>query len=111
MKTLCETSGNFQLVDVYNGGQIVRGTRPSVVQQTDFVNNRALVGQIKFLGELTDEATDAEFAKYWRETMGDSARAVDSFLAAFGVQRQTEKKVPKTQKKNVAEVEAVDPQE
>lgn len=92
MKMLCESVGRAQLIDLYNGGQRVSGIRPSVIELTDFIRQRAAVNQLKFLGELQDDATDEEFAKYWQESDEDAALAVDSFMGAYGKERQTEKK-------------------
>lgn len=91
MKYLAETTGNFELYDQHGNGQIVAGDRPSVIENSSFVNQRVALEQIKYLGEVNDEATDEEFAKYWKESNNDSALAIDSFLASFGVEKASTK--------------------
>lgn len=88
MKILCETKGQFMLTD---HGQTVEADRPGVVVNTAFIANRVAVNQVAILGELTDAATDDEFLKYFKESKGDQALAVESFLAAFGVEAMTKK--------------------
>ena len=85
-KQLIETTGSFELVD-YAGTQttLIQASRPTVAESTPFVASRAAIGQIKFLENLNDEATDEEFAKYWSESNGDRALAIESFKAAYGI--------------------------
>jgi hypothetical protein len=92
MKILCETTGSFSLVDFGQAGAVIEAHRPSVVERSAFVSARAAVGQIRFLGDVTDEATDAEFAKYVDEAE-DMDLAVSAFLAAFAVEDTSKKKV------------------
>lgn len=97
MKILCETTGDFMLADLANGQSIV-STRPCVVTKTGFTDQRSMIGQIRKLADLTDEATDEEFAKYVQDSE-DMELAVESFVAAFGVEKPTEKKVSKRKSK------------
>lgn len=85
MKILCETNGNFQLIDFGAGGNLIRAHRPSVVLGSSFVSSRAAIGQIKVLGNVSDEATDEEFEKYFDEA-GDAELAVAAFLEAFSTE-------------------------
>ncbi|MES0134505.1 hypothetical protein NKJ88_06015 [Mesorhizobium sp. M0016] len=82
MKILCETNGEFQLIDFGNGGNIVAAHRPSVVSGSPFISARAALGQIKVLGNLADEATDEEFVEYF-VAAEDAELAVASFLDAY----------------------------
>lgn len=111
-KMLVETSGAFELTDLYaKSRQIIDAVRPSVVEATPFVQGRLALGQLKLLApELKPEATDEEFQKYWDETASvedgideatgetvkvttyDSEFAVESFLTAFNLVAPTEKK-------------------
>lgn len=85
MKILCETTGPFQIVDFDNGGAVIRSHRPSVAVNSHLISSRAAIGQITVLGNVNDEATDDEFAVYWKETEGDKKLAVASFLEAYAV--------------------------
>lgn len=90
-KSLIETTGQFQLVDELH--QVARANRPTVVELSNFFQTRAFVGQIKMIAALKDEATDAEFAKYWAEAEGDRDLAIQSFLSGFGVDAVVEVEV------------------
>lgn len=85
MKILCETTGAFQLVDFEMGGAVIRSHRPCVVSQSHFVSAHAAAGRIRVLGNVNDEATDAEFAKYVKESDGDLQLAIESFMASFAL--------------------------
>jgi len=85
MKILCETTGPFQIVDFDNGGAVIRAHRPSVAVNSHLVSSRAAAGQIRVLGSVSDEATDDEFAEYWKESDGDQKLAVAAFLEAYPV--------------------------
>lgn len=103
MKILCETNGNYQLVDFGNGGNIVSAERPSVVLGSPFISARASLGQIKVLGNVSDEASDEEFAEYF--TASENAElAVASFLEAYST--EVTKKVSKRKGKDKTEPEA-----
>lgn len=92
MKVLCETTGEFALVDFSQGGAVIEAHRPSVVARSQFVSSRAMIGQVRFLADLRDEATDAEFAKYVEEAE-DIELAVSAFIASFGIEEPSQKKV------------------
>lgn len=88
-KILVETTGEFELVDFAQGGAIVAHNRPSVVEATTFIQTRASLGQIRVLDTLTDEATDAEFEKYYQESDKDTELAMDAFKTAYSSSNQT----------------------
>ncbi len=109
MKILCETTGDFMLVDLTTG-QEVSSTRPAVISMTNFFSQRSMIGQLRKLGDLTDEATDAEFAKYVTDSDGDIDLAVDAFLSSFGVEAPSEKAPAKRRKaKKEVQPEPVEP--
>lgn len=83
MKLLVETTGQFMLI-VPGSRDEISAHRPSVVSPSSFVNQRAAVGQLSTLGQVADEATDAEFGRYWHDS-GDRDLAISSFLEAFPV--------------------------
>ena len=102
MKLLVKTTGKFMLLDPMTNCEM-ESVRPSVVQSSQFVNSRIAVGQIEVIaGHLKEEATDAEFANFWKGSNGDEALAVESFLSAF-------KKGPVTEEELIA-LEAPEPQ-
>lgn len=92
MNMLVETTGSFMLSDMtFPVAQTVPHFRPAVVRNSNFVQGRVALGQLKVHGELTDEATDGEFEEYWRESQ-DARLAVNSFLSAYSKQAETAKK-------------------
>ena len=97
-KHLVETTGSFELVDFSYKSQVLDSTRPSVVAMTTFIQGRVALGQVRVLGELSDESTDEEFVNYWKESE-DPALAVDAFLATFGKEAVTEKPATKRSRK------------
>lgn len=88
-KILAETTGEFELVDFSYGGAIVAHNRPSVVESTTFIQSRTALGQIRVLDTLTDEATDAEFEKYYLESDKDAELAISAFKTAYSSSNQT----------------------
>lgn len=95
MKILIETTGSFMLVDPYTGEQI-RPVRPHVMTHTPFLEARIASRQLRVLNaEITDEATDEEFASFWAESKGDKALAVESFVSQFTEGSEPEKPAPK----------------
>lgn len=85
MKVICKTTGSFMLVDYSNGGQTVKAGGAHVVTMTPFINSRAMIGQLQFMGEVTDEATDEELQAFIKDSDGDLDLAVSSFLGAYGL--------------------------
>lgn len=88
-KLLVETTGEFELVDFNEGGAIVAHNRPSVVNHSTFISSRTAVGQIRVLDNLTDEATDAEFEKYFKDSEGDVELALSAFKSAYSSSNET----------------------
>lgn len=84
MKMLVETSGQFQLQDM-NVNPLISAHRPTVVENTNFVQHRVALDQIKILGKLKDEATNEDFMGYMKDSE-DVALAVASFMSAFGLE-------------------------
>lgn len=82
MKVIAHTTGNFQLLDGLSG-DLLSAHRPSVVTRTPFIRERVGLEQVKVIAEAPDAATDAEFAKHWKEADGDIELAVQSFLSTF----------------------------
>lgn len=72
-KLLVETKGDIQ---VYGDGEELHAhfNRPSVVRQGNFMAGHVSSGNLILLGQLTDDATDAEFEKVWREAKTDEDR-------------------------------------
>lgn len=103
MKVLIETRGSFMLVDPYTGDQ-VRPHRPHVVTHTPFIETRIANKQLRLVNaEITDEATDEEFATFWAEAEGDRELAVESFVAKFTEGAEPEKPAPKKRRDKSAE--------
>lgn len=85
MKVLLETTGKFSLTDPSARNVVIRSSRPTVVEKTTFVHQRAILGQLRHLGDVNDDATDAEFKNYLTESDGNVQLAIESFLAAYPV--------------------------
>ena len=84
MKALVETIGDIMLMDVMSGA-IIPENRPAVVLHGSFVQHQISLNQLRIIAtDLSDEATDEEWAKWFAESKGDTALAVDSFLSKFG---------------------------
>lgn len=95
MKILLKTTGSFMLVDPQTGDEM-QHNRPSLVGQSNFVQSRTAIGQLKVLSnEVPDTLTDADFLKFWNDSDKDEALAVQSFLASFAP-KQAEEQAPKT---------------
>ena len=89
MKLLVKTSGNHQLVNVLTG-QLIRWNRPTVVPTDGFIDRELANGQLTLVKSgLPDEASDAEFAKYWSSCDGDEEMAVASYLSKFEPEAET----------------------
>ncbi len=97
MKQLIETTGEFELID-FETGTLIQADRPTVTSKTTFISTRASLGQIRFLADLTDEATDEEFNKYVSETPDDLDFAIEAFKSAFSPEEGTSKRKPKQKK-------------
>ncbi len=93
MKLLVKTTGDFMFADPSTRCEIA-WNRPSVCQPSNFIQSHMAQGRLKLLSnELSDEATDAEFAQFLTEASGDSDLAVAAFIAKFGPQKGDEEVV------------------
>lgn len=79
-KILVQTAGGFTYVDDSNM-QVVAHDRPCVVAATPFIKTRIADGRIELLGELGDDAVDADFRATLAAAEGDVELAVASFIA------------------------------
>lgn len=82
MKMIVQTTGEFLLQEPYNR-EVVENNRPHVVSRTTFFQERIALGQLTFLGDVPNDATDEEFAEFWQSAEGDEALAIDSFKSRF----------------------------
>lgn len=110
IKLLAETKGSFQLLDLGHHGQSIKARRPSVVVNSNFVQDRIGRNQVRVIAELKDEATDEEFASYLRESDGDIALAVDSFISEFGKEAVEKKKKGRGRKNGQPKQESETPE-
>ena len=95
-KVLLKTKGNYCYVDPYSR-EYVSEFRPSVVTRTDFIMEKIAESSLEVIAPVRDEATDAEFKKYWLETTNnkqepDEDFAVQAFLSEFGVEKVSVKR-------------------
>ncbi|MBN9548149.1 MAG: hypothetical protein J0H31_04500 [Alphaproteobacteria bacterium] len=86
IKLLAETKGSFQLHDLAHKGQRIQARRPSVVENSHFIQDRIGRGQVRIIAELKPHATDEDFVGYRKESEGDDQLAIDAFLAEFGAE-------------------------
>lgn len=84
-KIICETTGDFQLVDFGSEGRVIPAFRPSVSPLTAFVSQRAAAGQIRVLANVSEAATDEEFQKYLKDSDGDVTLAIEAFKSTYPV--------------------------
>ena len=82
MKLLVETTGPFQLLDDETR-QLIRSVGQTVVQKTGFVERFAMLGHLKLVAQLAEEATDTEWKKTIAECKDDLTLAVESFKSMF----------------------------
>lgn len=72
-KFLVETKDNLQVVG--NGEEMhARYNRPSVVRKTGFIEQHVALGTITILAQLTDEASDKEFAEQYEAAKDEDAK-------------------------------------
>lgn len=89
MKLIVNTAGPFML-EAQGDEQTAHHNRPSVVTQSAFISQRIGMSQLIVLGQVNDEATDAELATYLAESKEEEL-AIASFLEAFPVDKEAEK--------------------
>lgn len=78
-KKLVETTGEFMLRDI-NTGNLIASHRPSVVEESAFVHGRAAAGQIRILGDVSDDTTDADADEFYKSYKGDEKERGKAFL-------------------------------
>lgn len=84
-KAIIETTGDFAYLDM-NKGQSIHANRPTVVELTNFINEKIAEGNIKILvKDLPEFACDNEFLKTFVEAKGDVDFAVEAYAAECGV--------------------------
>ena len=81
MKSLVETTGEFQLL--LGDGRLIRSQGYTVVERSEFVHARTVLGQVRTVGEVNDDATDEEWLKFVSESDGDLELALASFVSSF----------------------------
>jgi hypothetical protein len=82
MKILAETTGEFMINDLSTGDALY-SSRPGVIELSPFIESRIAINQIRKVEDVPDEATDAEFEAFWRDSDGKRDLAIDSFLSKF----------------------------
>jgi hypothetical protein len=92
MKILAHTTGAFMLVDSTTGDEIAP-FRPSVIRRSSFIDTRVKLKQIVVVSELTEDATDAQFVQFLKESDNDIELAMQSFVAAFGPKEEAPEQV------------------
>lgn len=70
--------------------QSLQAVRPSVISRSSFVDARIALGQIVKVADVSDEASDGEFAAFWRDSDGNRDLAVASFLSKFDPDASTD---------------------
>ena len=82
-----------------------------MVDNSSFIQDRIGRSQVRVISELKLEATDAEFATYFKECKGDVQFAIDSFLAEFGKEVMEKKPKGKPSKSAPASAPATEDEE
>ena len=81
MKAIVKTKPGTMLLEVSHSQEVPDG-RPAVVLLTYFIHQHIGFGSLKSLaGDLPDEASDAEFAEFWKECDGNEELAVQSYMS------------------------------
>lgn len=88
-KLFVQTTGMFFLVDPITRIEI-QHSRPTVVEATQFVNARAAAGQIRVIGDAPDDADDADFLKFFKDSDGDVELAIDAYKSTFSAPEETD---------------------
>ncbi len=98
MKLIVTPLGPHGYMDPTTGDE-VQPFRPSVVQHSSFIDTLIGSSKIKLIAnDLSDEASDKEFALYYRESGKDVELAVESFLSSFAKPKDEEKEASKKAK-------------
>lgn len=116
-KLLVQALSNIMLVDP-STGDYIDSKRPHVVNNTYFIKQRSggtvppMTPQIKvFDVELKDDATDAELAKFFKDSDGDEHLAMNAFLSKWHAEapdttEEAQAKAEKEEAERVAKEEA-----
>lgn len=98
MKLIVQPNGPHQ-VYAFTPEQHAHPGRPSVVRVSAFMDQHLARKSLILLGQVNDEATDAELVKYLAEAKGDTELALEAFRSAFPVNPQAEAEAETTQPK------------
>lgn len=81
-KVIVQTTGQFSLYSLH--GVQIHSRRPTVAELDNFLQMSINVNKAEILlTGISDDATDVEFEKYWKEADGDVELALESFRSAF----------------------------
>ena len=81
VKAIVKVKPNSHLLDITHN-QVVTDERPCVVLMTYFIHQHIGFGTLKpLVGDLPDEASDVEFAKFWKDSDGNENLAIESYLS------------------------------
>lgn len=95
MPYLVETTGQHPLLDMMGGTvQEMKSFRPSVVENTQFVQQRIALGQLTVLAELPEHASDDEFSSYWKESTARE-QAIEAYKSKFKPEAEAEPEISK----------------
>ena len=84
MKILVETTGAFQLVHT-ELNEHVRSHGKTIIEKSQWAQEKVSIGQLLVTLQLSDEATDAEWLDTLRDSDGDEALALASFEDRYPV--------------------------
>lgn len=88
MKILVSTTGAFQLVHSEQH-ELVRAHGDTVIEKSQWAQEKVSIGQLLVSAQLNDEASDAEWLKTLEESDGDRNLALASFLDRFPVDAES----------------------
>lgn len=102
MKILVKPKTPFMLL--LTRDESMKSDRPSVVTRSDYFDRFLLQQNIQILvHELPDEATDLEFEAFWKESGGDEALAIQSFVAKYAAEAEAAAALIAAEEKAVAD--------
>lgn len=83
MKLLVNPTGPHMYMDM-NHGQVIHSHRPSVVQNSQYIQTLLAAQKIENLSvKVQDEATDEDFNKFFLESDRNVDLAVSAFLSKY----------------------------
>lgn len=97
MKLIVETTGDFQIYG--SPANFARHDRPSVVHSGGLMEQRIGVGQLRILGQVSDDATDEALVEALEGAKGDTDLAVQSFISEFPLEAPAAKEDKKAETK------------